>query len=162
MGRPFCFCGSANINVLSTLIISLVKEHLIFMTEIPYTDDFVQKKSLCLATTYGTWPVTIRFCKHRAIHLEYRTTVEYTSLVVGLCKLWTTFCVNFEPPRCTCKILVYTAASALKLLGNGFHFEFEEKKSVDFCLMTLISKIICCLKLVFAALKGSLKTQFLL
>ena len=31
-------------------------------------------------------------------------------LVVGLCKLGTTFCASFEPQRC--KILVYTAAGA--------------------------------------------------
>ena len=50
-------------------------------------------------------------------------------IVVGLCKLGTTFCVNFEQLRC--KISVYTTASALRLLENAFHFESEEKKSVD-------------------------------
>ena len=51
-------------------------------------------------------------------------------LVVGLCKLGTTYCVNFEQQRC--KISVYTAASALRLFQNAFRFELEEKKSVDF------------------------------
>ena len=31
-----------------------------------------------------------------------------------------------------CKISVYTAASALGLFENAFHFELEEKKSIDF------------------------------
>ena len=44
-------------------------------------------------------------------------------LVVGLCKLGTTFYINFEQQRC--KISVYTAGR------NGFHFKLE-KKSVDF------------------------------
>ena len=64
---------------------------------------------------------------HRAIHLDYGTTVEYT------------FCVNFEPQRCT--ISVYTAA-------------------VDFamaCLSEPRSQTACCLRLVFAAPRGGLK-----
>ena len=46
-------------------------------------------------------------------------------LFAGLCKLGTTFCVNFEQQKC--KISVYSSKSK-----NTFHFQFEEQKSVDF------------------------------
>ena len=53
---------------------------------------FCTEKFLSWATTCWTWPATTRFCKHRAIHLNHSRVHMY--LVIGLCKLWTTFCVN--------------------------------------------------------------------
>ena len=83
---------------------------------------FCTEKSLCWVTTCQTWPTTTRFCTRRAVHLDYRTTVEYTGtlLYIGLCKHWTTFCVNFEPQKC--KLLVHVCLFALVYL---FMFWFE-------------------------------------
>ena len=102
--------------------ISVFKDHLIFMTEIPCKDDFVQK-SLCVewlpAEEKRTWPATPNHCTHRTIHLVYEVNYEWQRWT----KLWMTnyewqtihlvYEVNYEWQRC--KISVYTAANALQL-----------------------------------------------
>ena len=96
--------------------ISVFKDHLVFMTEIPCTDDFVQKVSVVSdylpnvtsngqilhsqSHSHGVW-------NHSRVHMY---------LFVGLCKLGTTFCVNFESQRCN--ISVYSVTSALPLFGK--------------------------------------------
>ena len=62
-------------------------------------------------------------------------------------------------------ISMYTAASVatvqkMACSKNGFHFEFEEKKSFDFGIVTLISKTICCLRPVLLHQRVVLKGSF--
>ena len=84
-------------------------------------------------------------------------------LVVGLCKLGTKYCVNFEQQRC--KIAVYTAASAWDCSENAFGFEFE-KKSVDFAWACFSSSrftdYLPFKTVFFSAPRGNRKKQFLL
>ena len=79
---------------------------------------FCTEKSLWWVTTCWTrtWPATTRFCtqSHSSGVWDYYRVHMY--LFVGLCKLGTTFCVNFEQQ--TCKTSVYTATSALWLFGK--------------------------------------------
>ena len=98
----------------------MVRDHLPFMAKIPCTNHSVHK-SLCgerLPAERDQWPPDFVWtepftCKCTCVW-DHRGVNMY--LVVGLCKLGTTFCVNFEQQRC--KISVHTAASALWLFGK--------------------------------------------
>ena len=82
-------------------MISVVKDHLVFMSEIPYTDDFVQK-SLCGEGLPANMTRDGQILQAQS-HLQVPGVLDHsrvhTFLVVGLCKLGTTFCVNFEQQR---------------------------------------------------------------
>ena len=72
--------------------------------------------------------------------------------LVGLCKTGPTFCVNIEQQRC--KILVYTAASALRLLENASGSNSRRRKALtlhEHVLLTLVSQTTCLLRLFLAA-----------
>ena len=78
-------------------------------------------------------------------------------LVVGLCKLRTTFCVNFEQQRCKTSV-----ATVWKMPSTS---NFRRRKLLilhGHVLMTLVSQTTCCLTLVFAAPRGDFKKKFLL
>ena len=115
------------LKLLFTIVV--VRVRLLFMTKISYTDDSVQN-SLC-----GEWlPADQRppdFARTELFTCKctwvWDNSRVYMYLVLSLCKLGTTFCVNFEQQRC--KILVYTAASCNCSMPSS---ELEGKKSVDF------------------------------
>ena len=71
-------------------------------------------------------------------------------LFVGLCKLGTKFCANFEPQRLNYQCIqqqVIISVYSCKY-ENGFHFELEEKKVLTLhghLLATLVSQTTCCL-----------------
>ena len=108
-------------------MISVVKDYLVFMTE------FESVVSDNLQNMTSDRQILHAHSHHSSVHMY---------LVVGLCKLGTTFHVNFEQQK------------------NAFHFEFEEKKVLTLhghALATLISQTTCCLRLGFAAPRGDLK-----
>ena len=76
-------------------------------------------------------------------------------LVVGLCKLWTTFCVNFEPQRF--KISVYTASSALRLLGKWLPLRIRGEEKCWLWHSDRRFKDHLLFRTVFAAPRGGLK-----
>ena len=100
-------------------------------------------RSLCTEKSLW-WATTCQTRKHDQRQPDFACTDPFTckctwewdhsrvhiNLVIGLCRLRTTFCVNFEQQRF--KLLVFTAASACDCSENAFCLEFEEKKSVDF------------------------------
>ena len=70
-------------------MISVVRDRLLFMTEIPYMDDTVQK-SLCGEQLLAEPDQRLPDFAHTG----------------GLCKLPTTFCVNFEQQRCKISMFI--------------------------------------------------------
>ena len=81
-------------------------------------------------------------------------------LVVGLCKLGTTFCQQ------RCEISVYTAANCIvtvQKIPSNLNLRRSKVLTVHgHVLATFVSQNTCCLQLVFAAPRGDLKKQFLL
>ena len=63
-------------------MISVVKDHLVFMTEIARTRMILYRKVSVVSDYLSNVTSDTRFCMHRAIYmymyLEYGTTVEYT------------------------------------------------------------------------------------
>ena len=94
------------------------KNHMLFMTEIPCTDNFVQK------SFSGE-----RLPAERDHRLPDFACTEPLTLL-DLCKLGTTFCANFELQRY--KISVYTAASPLRLFRKWLPLRIPGEKSVEF------------------------------
>ena len=142
------------VEFLYTVKTSFYDHHLLFMTEIPCMDDSVQKSlhgeqlpSECEqrpSNFASTEPLT-RNCTWV---WDYSRVHMY--LVVSLCKLGTTFCVNFEQESCKISVCVYTAASALWL----FTLSSRKRKVLTLhphVLATLISQTTCLLRLVFAS-----------
>ena len=106
LGHILCMC------LLAGAIMYLLAGHNLYFSGVAYKKVSVVSDYLPKVTSdYQILYTQESFCTwvwdHSRVHLY---------LVVGLCKLGTIFCVNFEQQRC--KISMYTAASALQLLGK--------------------------------------------
>ena len=96
--KIWSYCISYNKKLLFT--ISVVKDHLVFVTEIHARDDFVQE-SLCVKQVPAEDDQRPPDFAHTQSHSPgvYDHCRVHLYPVVGLCKLRTTFCVKFEPQR---------------------------------------------------------------
>ena len=85
----------------------------------------VWKRFQYWATTCQMWPATTRIaCREPFTWSVGPQQSTYVWHLVGLCKLWTTFCVNFETQRCNIHMSLITATSVLWL----FNFKLKRTK----------------------------------
>ena len=143
IAHPTTLC----ITIKTAFTICVVKDHLVFMTKIPCMDDLSRK--VYVVSEYLSNMTRDRQILHALSHSPgvWEHSRVHMYLVIGLCKLGTTFCVNFESQRCN--ISVYTAVSALWLFGKWLPLWIWEE-NCWFCmsvLATLVSQITCCLTL---------------